>query len=606
MRNTLRAAGRLALTGSALAAGLLLAPARVSAAAPADKALPASTVGVIQIENAAEFRKALDSSQFGRLVADPALKPIRDDVEAKMADGGKKLKDQLGVTIKELLTLPTGRIVIAAVAKPDNEKSPVAILITADAGTNADKMADVMGKATDLAKKDAEVTTEEFKGGTLTIIKSKKEDEKDNPPMVWTRQGTVFHIGSDTDAVKDLLSHADGREDSLSSGESYSAIRKKSGDAQLTWFLDIGQILKLAANAGGGGNAGQVEAQLQLTGLNGLKGIGGGLSFNTGDFDSLNKIIIHNPGPAQGLMKIFSLPKAALKPEAWVPGDTSAYQTISWDLQNAYNAVNDLVDMFAPGTLQNIEKQIGGPDGGGISFQKDVFGPLANRISVISDMKQSKSSKNGAAKKDGEPENPGRTVIGVALKDEKAFQTTFNKMLSLAGNAPKKREFQGTTIYDFDLPEIPNAGAGAPQLQGPMSVAISKGTLFLSTEPTLLEQVLRGGGQPLTENPAYQAISKHFPAQVSTLSFSRPEEQARAAYELLKSGQFKKQLEEAMKNAPNADKAPDASKVGDLIDPAKLPDFEVFAKYLSASGGYGVGDEEGFTITQFTIKKANP
>ncbi len=69
--------------------------------------------------------------------------------------------------------------------------------------------------------------------------------------------------------------------------------------------------------------------------------------------------------------------------------------------------------------------------------------------------------------------------------------------MELAGAAPKKREFQGTTIYDFELPNLPAAAAAGGNVQlgarGPVSLAIAKDTLFLTSDTTLLEQILRPG-----------------------------------------------------------------------------------------------------------------
>ena len=49
-----------------------------------------------------------------------------------------------------------------------------------------------------------------------------------------------------------------------------------------------------------------------------------------------------------------------------------------------------------------------------------------------------------------------------------------------------------------------------------------------------------------------------------------------------------------------------ASNLGKLIPADKLPDFSVFAKYLSLGGGFGVMDDEGFTMTGFSLRKARP
>jgi hypothetical protein len=192
-------------------------------------------------------------------------------------------------------------------------------------------------------------------------------------------------------------------------------------------------------------------------------------------------------------------------------------------------------------------------------------------------------------------------LIAVALEDAKAFENTLTKLIALAGGAPKKREFQGTTIYDFDLPDLPNANGRNVQLKGPISVTIAKNTLFLTSDPTLLEQVLRGGGPALADSAPFQAVAKEIPSQTSSLTYVRPEESARLSYEMIKSGQFEKALQGAAVAG-----GPDVSKLGKFFDKDKLPEFSVFAKYLSQGGGYSLMDDDGITITNFTLRKANP
>lgn len=577
--------------------GLFAAPSR--AAAPAEKALPGSTVLFLKVNNAAAFREAVRQSELGQLWADPAMKPLRDDTAGKLDDASNKLKGTVGVSLDELFQLPEGPVSLALVGK-EGGKVPVALLLSADAGKNAQKMADVLTKASkiDEDKGDAKVTTESFKDLTLHIVRSTKDEDKDDPPMIWVKQGNMIHIASDLDAVKDLVAHADGRDDSLAESESFSQVRKKVGeDAQALWFIDVGQGIKLftkSLNANGGGNAQQIEAMLQLTGINGLKAMGGSLAFNVGNYDSQSKTFILAPGPSQGIMKIFSMPAAHQRPEPWVPAAAASYETISWDLDSAYTAINDLANMFQPGLLNALEQQIAGPNGGQFSFQKDVFGPLGDRITIISDFKKKVSNKG---------DDNQRTLFAVALEDTKAFQNSMNKIIELAKASPKKREFQGTTIYDFDVPDVPNAGAaGNVEFKGPISVAVAKETCFISTEPTLLEQVLRSGGPRLADSPEFQAIAKELPEQTSTVSFARPEESMRQLYDMLKGGQLQKALEQAMANNPNAD----VPKLSELIDVNKLPEFSVIGKYFSQSGGYGLMGDDGFYATSFTLRKTNP
>ncbi len=590
MRIPLRAAFRLALTGCL---GLAAASATPARAADPEKMLPDSTLLFFKIKDVSELRDSFKQTDFGRLLADPAMKPLEDDLAGKIADASKEVKAKLGVTIAELLSLPQGPATIAVVAKTD-PKSPAALLISADAGKNAATMTDVMVKSTKQAEEaNAKVGTEAFQGLTLHIIQPPKDGDKPNPPLVWTNAGSVFHISSDLAVLKDLLSHADGRTDSLASVEAFAKSRAKLGEAPITWFLDINKSIKLMVKAAQGAQAGNgggqnAEGILQLMGINGLKSASGTFAFNTGSYDSISKIYFLSPAPAQGILKLFMMPQANLRPEPWVPATVARYQTMSWDLDAAYTGVNDLVNQFQPGMLQLLQQQLVGPNGGDpLDIQKDIFGPIGDRMTLIGDYK--KPIKDDSR----------RILFALALEDTKRFQNTLNKIIEITGGAPAKRDFQGTTIYDFKIPEMPNAGGGANNPfkgGGTASLAIAKDTLYVASEPSLLESVIRGGGSALADSPEFQAVAKQIPARSSSLSYARSEEQARVTYDMIKSGDLEKQF----KAAPNG---PDVSKV---LDKSKVPDFSVFAKYLSPGGGFGLMEADGVTFTNFTLKKANP
>jgi len=607
-----RAILRLALVGWLGLSGISGLTANLAqAAAPPERVLPDSTVFLIKVTDINALRESFRQSQYGQLWNDPALKDFRDDIAGKLKDTSNTLKEKIGVTLKELFELPQGSLAIAAISQ-DDPKLPVALAIIADAGKNAERMTDVLTRSTKQAE-DAggKVSTESFQGGTLHVVqaappKDKKEDEgkpeTPRPPLVWSNAGSIFYIGSNVNLIKDLVSHGDGRgTGALANIDSFTKTQSKTGagDAQILWFLDIAKVVKIVTKAnakGGEAQAQQIENLIQELGVNGLKSVGGTLVLNAGNYNSLTKTFFLAPTPVQGLLKVFSLPPVNLRPEAWVPATVASYQSLSWDLDNAYNAINDLVNKFQPGMLNVLEQQLAGPEGGQpLSFQKDLFGPLGDRITMISDFKK-------PIKEDSQ-----RVLLGIALEDSKAFQNTLTRVMELAGAAPKKRDFQGTTIYDFDIPvpNLPNNNGGNLQaaIKGPISVAIAKETLFVTTDTTLLEQILRPGGVPLAESPTYQIISKEIPPKVSGMTFVRPDEQARLSYDMIKSGQFEKALLQGMAAGRGGQAPPDLPKI---INPEKLPDFSVFAKYLTLGGSYSVMDEDGLISTGFTLRKNNP
>jgi hypothetical protein len=600
----MRSALRLALTGWLGLAGLTLVAAQGRAAAPPEKVLPDSAVFFVKVTNAAAFREAFRQSQFGQLWNDPAMKPMRDDIAAKLQDASKNLKEKVGVTIDELIKLPEGPLALAVLAK-DDANNPAAVVLTADAGKNASTLAEVLTKATKQGEQSgAKVSKEEFKGQTVHVIhgpKPDKNDDKDGdkppPPVVWTRSGSLFTLGSDVESVKDLVANAAGRSNALASTDNYTAATRMLGsDAQVLWYLDVSKILDLVVKAGAKGknaaNMEQFKAVAQVAGLNSLKAIAGSYTMNAGSFNSVSKMFISLPQPAQGVFKLFPMPKVNLKPEPWVPASVASYQSYSWNLDQAYVALNDLANMFQPGVLNVLEQQLVGPNGGEpISFKKDLFDPLGNRVTLIGDFKK-------PIKEDSQ-----RMLLAIALDDPAAFQKTLTKVIDLAGGTPKKREFQGNTVYDFEMPELPNANPNVQVqgIKGPISVTVAKNTLFVSSEPSLMEQVLRGGGPALADNPAFLAVAKEAPSQTSSLSYVKPEESARLSYDMIKSGQFEKALSGAAVAG-----GPDLSKLGKLLDKDKLPEFSIFSKYLSQSGGYSVMEDDGVTVTSFTLRKSNP
>jgi len=618
MHTAKRAMSRLALVGGLGLLGAVMAATPALAAAPPERVLPDSTIFVFKINDTKAFREAFRGSHYGQLWNDPAMKDFRDELAQKFEDASRPLKEKIGVNPFELLQLPQGSVTVAVLSR-DDPKLPVAFVAMADVGDNKDKMADVLTKASKQAEDaGAKASQETFNGLTIHILRppaddkaKEKEQEKGSGKrpdvsLAWTEAEGVYYFtagvsGGELDLVKDLTAHREGRDNSLASNEAYTKTQAKieSGKAHAVWFLDVAKVVKLALKASAKGNEGQMqqnEVLVQELGFSGLKSVGGSFSFGSGRYDSLSKTFFLAPKPVQGMLKIFSFPTVRLRPESWIPATVAAYQSFSWDLDNAFEAINEIINKFQPGMLNLVEQQLVGPNGGEpLSFQKDFFGPIGDRITLISDFKK-------PIKEDSQ-----RMLLSVALEDTKAFQATLNRLFEITQGAPKKREFQGTTIYDVDLPNMPNPNAaGAQPFKGSISFAVAKDSFLVTTDTALLEQILRPGGATLEENAGFQSIVKEMPERVSGMSFVRPDESARLLYDLIKSGQYEKAMQQMMGANARGPRPQQLPPIGKVIPNEKLPDFSAVAKYLSLGGSYSVMDDDGFTMTGFTLKRQGP
>ncbi|MGO9463805.1 MAG: hypothetical protein ACLQIB_04015 [Isosphaeraceae bacterium] len=585
------------------------------AAAPPERVLPENTILLFKMNNAKEFRESFRQSQYGQLWNDSGLKEFKEELSQRINDASKSIRERIGMSIGEILAIPQGTVGIAAIYR-EEAKSPLSFVVLADAGENAKKMEDLLDRASKQSEESgAKVSTESFSGMTLHIIQppprkdpepadKEKESAAPRPPIVWTNSGSDFFVGTDVEIVKDLVAHRDGRDNSLAATDAFSRTVAKinAGTAQATWFIDLAKVIKVAIKMNARGaeaDAQQNEVlaqELGVLGKNGLKSVGGCITLGSGAYDSVTKTFFLAPRPVDGLLKIFSLPPISLRPESWVPATVASYQTISFDLDNAYKGLEDLVNKFQPGMINILEQQLVGPNGGPpLSLKNDVFGPIGDRITIISDFKK-------PIKEDSQ-----RVLLAVHLEDAKAFQNTLNQILTLTGADPAKREFQGTTIYDFQVGNLANNPA-APDvnlqaIRGPISLAVAKDTFFVTTSTALLEQVLRPGNTTLADSNAYQAVAKEIPEKASGMNYVRPDEQARLSYDMVKTGQFEKVIQQAAAGARNGRELPSLDK---LIPTDKLPEFALFAKYLSLGGGYSVMDEDGFVMTSFTLRRNNP
>lgn len=562
-----------------------------------EESLPKDTLVFARIANAQALKSALIQTQFGQMIQDPALKPIREEVAKSLTEFSSDVKKSSGLTLSDLLKLPTGEMILAVVPS-SNEKIPAGYYASLDAGENDAAFAEAMEKLIQFGtEKGAKVASETFSNVKISVITSeiKNDDNEVKTTFAVAKTGSIYHLADSADTLKSVIKGVGAS--NLASHDDYKkAVTKYREGSQIHFFANVPSVVKVgvkaaAANADNAQiDAQQIETIIGMLGLNGLKAVAGSISLNDREFDTVSTLNLLLGKPVEGLLKVFKLKASRMEPEAWVPANVATYQTFGWDLDVAYDAINEITNMFSPGLLNVLEQQLVGPNGGEpLSFQKDLFGPLGSRITMISDF--TKPIK----------EDSQRSLFAISLDDSAAFSKTLMKIFDLAGIEPKKRDFQGTAIYDID-PEIPAAAGieGVNVDSGPMSIAIAKDTLFVTGNTTLLETVLRGGYDKLSDSQAYKAVAKFFPSSTTSVSFTATEESTKAAYDLIKQGDISKAVGAA---AGPGGAVPNMELPFDV---KKLPDYSVFSKYLSNAGGYSTVDDDGVNSVQFLLRKNNP
>ena len=220
------------------------------------------------------------------------MKPLKDDLAAQ-ARGGRQAAQGASSASPSASCSSCRRARLARRRRPGRRQAAGRLILSADAGKNAAKMTRGPGPRPTKQAEEAggKVTTETFKGATLHVIQPRaKETEKDDPAAGLDQPGERLPHRHRRRRPEGRARQRQGprRLAGRQRGVRPGPEEARRATRQVVWFVDLAQVLKLAGpgrRRPGRATPQQFEAMLQLTGLNGLKAVGGSFAFNAGDFD---------------------------------------------------------------------------------------------------------------------------------------------------------------------------------------------------------------------------------------------------------------------------------------------------------------------------------
>ncbi len=580
----IRAQFSRAIAASALMLSCLSVQAQTAVATKvtSDKILPQDTYLYLSVPDVAAMKEFMTESSLGQLWNDPSLAEFKEEVRAAIDDDLQDklltFQDQIGLSLEEVLSIPTGEVSLAVSAGSGNTMGAVFFL---DYGTHEAELQDLLDKAVDGLSQIPQLTQqqESFAGTAITMFDIDHGGPAPTPlakEFGWFLKDQRMVFSNRIELLESVLTNWDAEADkSFVDNEAYSYIMSKcetrAGAALSKLYFDpIGMFTKLVQTGSLGQasmGAGMAMGFLPALGLNQIKAMGAVSEAGSGDFSAVSRSVFYAEQPAMGLMKAFQLDHAKKTPPTWVKENVTTYIATKWKIDEAFGSIESLVDMFnGAGTVaaQLDRMSEGGP---GIHLKHDIIDQVTGDVQLVT-----APSENS--------ELPGdQMLVCLGVKDSEAAANVLAKLADQSGL--EMREFRGANLYEV-------AGPAAGQS---FSFAVSEGRLLLSMGGTLIEQVLRNDSdvRPLSESPEFQKVSQFFPANAVSVQFSRPVETYRSFYEMLKSG-------EAAENFPgNQD-------LFSKIDFSTLPPFDAISKYIKPTGGYSVNDEQGLFMEAFQLK----
>ncbi len=547
-------------------------------AVPTDRLLPPDVSVYVSIPDVDELKARLANSSYGGIAQDAAFEPFKAEIMKAFDSASDEVEKHLGVTLKDLLEVPSGEFAAAVLTPPGKKISAVMFLDFGENKKTVDALLEKGEKA--LEEQGATNDDEEYENTKITIWTIKKDADGENTPnkIAYFLKDTMIVIASDLNTAKGVLDRWDGKHsDTFADNDHYNLILEKcqtdDDNGLLVWFINPMSLVQAAVSQAAASNPqlALMMGFLEPLGVNSMKAIGGSFDMATDEFDGVSKTFIAIEPPTKGILNVFQFPAAEQKPPRWVSANASAWFSLNWDIASAYQGVETMVDMFrGPGSLAALIDQVAQQDEGPkIHLKKDVVDLIAGRIQVAVE----------PGKKKSDEETQGRVVVALGLKDAKKFQGTLAKIAKVPGFPGKTREFKGSTIYEFEVPNF--TGGLEPMTAG---MAVGQDQLLFSNDVTALEASLRGDtdGDSLAESPNYKRIAEHLPGKTSIVSFQQQDSQIQTLWETARAGKL-------------------SGEVAD-IDFTKLPDFDAIKKYLQPSGSYAVPDKKGVLFVSFSTK----
>lgn len=580
----IRAQFSRAIAASALLLSCLSVQAQTAVATKvtSEQILPQDTYLYLSVPNVTAMKSFVAESSLGQLWNDPSLAEFKEEVRSAIDDDLQdkllSFQDQIGLSLEEVLSIPTGEVSLAVSAGPGNTMGLVFFL---DYGDHEAELQDLLDKAVQGLSQIPQLSQqrESFEGTAITMFDIDHDGPAPTPlakEFGWFLKDQRMVFSNRVELLEAVLTNWEAEADkSFVDNEAYSYIMSKcqtrsDGALSKLYFDPIGMFTKLVQTGSLGQasmGAGMAMGFLPALGLNQIKAMGAVSEAGSGDFSAVSRSVFYAEQPAMGLMKAFQFDHAKKAPPTWVKDNVTTYIATKWKVNEAFESVESLVDMFnGAGTLAAQLDRLS-EAGPGIHPKHDVLDQVTGDLQLIT-----APSENS--------ELPGdQMLVCLGVKDSEAAANVLAKLADEAGL--EMREFRGASLYEV-------AGPAPGQS---FSFAVSEGRLLLSMGGTLIEQVLRDDNdvRPLAESPDFQKVSQHFPANAVSVQFSRPVETYRSFYEMLKSG-------EAAENFPgNQD-------LFSKIDFSTLPSFDAISKYFKPTGGYSVNDEHGMFMEAFQLK----
>lgn len=609
-------------------------------APPAEQLLPADTIAVFSVRDWEKSSAFYGDGPYGRLWADPSLKPFRDKIVAKMdKDLLGPIEKELGVKLAEYGKLLRGQVTLAITPPTPGTDQKFGCLLLIDTKDNGDllksSLADLKKKwvASGRTLKSEKIRDAEFSTLALTrddwdklmgkIFPGGKEEpapaaaeekSKSKFEITFGQSNSLLVVGEDSKTIEKVLSRQAG---GLVAPLAEQAAFQKNQAALFNDALVLGWVNfkpvysgilanfaateKAKSGAAGGENPFELKPEKLLSAL-GLSGLST-LAFKTsGNAEgSFLEVFLGVPEAArQGIFKVLSPEKNDSSPPPFVPADAVEFQRWRLDSKKVWSTVEATLTTINPAIAGFVILQLESA-GKAKDPDFDLRKSLLNNMGadLVTYAKVPKVGKNGVLE-----EAPSITLL--ASPNPEDFINAIKILAVLLppplGTTPlREREFLGRKIYSLTT-ALEDEDSKAPART--LSFANSGGYIAFSADKAILEEYVRGGdtaAKTLRETPGLNEAAQKVGGYSNGLfGFENQSETMRATLEAAKKSSPDSEpgmLSGAIGARMGTDEAQKALK--EWLDFSLLPSFDRISKYFGLSVYAGSSTPDGLSLKAY-------
>lgn len=605
------------------------------------KLLPTDAAGVVRVADVPQLRQAWQKTTLYSIRENEAMQPL---LEASFGPEGTlwaQAGDRIGIRGKDLIDIATGELVLAWLPFENDRRQPSAVCLIAETEGNENATSALLDRIDRDLKENGSTRRDVIQEGQeIRIYQPKtRPGQLKIEQVVITSDGERI-IAADRDSVVIEILEAianDGRVNSLADDELFQTVRTKveqrtkieQPGSEVEWFvrpLAMGRIIRDVAKVDRG-NKVKILNLLENQGFDAIQAMGGTVVVSQGKFDLLHRGYIHAPPVTSEpdryrlAARMLQFPNGDLyQMPGWIPKTTASVTQINWRIEDAFWAVETLVDeafndqIFRP-TIGGILEDEEGPQ---IDLENNVLPNLGNHLLLLTDNTEPITV-------DSE-----RLLVAIEVRNEDAIRNAVQKAMEVEPDVTRVESVEGVEIWkvqrggesddaneeffnDFGITEPededqePLLDTWAIAMVGKAEGSTKPYLIFASHVDFLVdvaERIQSGAGDGLKDLPEIRSLietTKEVGAdQIAIHRIVRLRESLRSKYELLSRGELKESdsvLATLIRRIANAND----DKEIERPNVSKWPAYKEIQDFLRNASSFVESTPEGWNLNAFLL-----